>query len=289
MKPIAVTMQYILTPTELKMLQAVLLEILSEVDRICKKNNIKYNIFAGTLLGAVRHKGFIPWDDDIDIAISRNEYIKFRDVCHNDLDKKRFFFQDHTTDPHYPWGYGRIRYKNTEFTRVGQEHLKMQTGIFLDIFPLDTVPNNKLLRGLHCFYCFVLRKLLYAESGIVNGKNAFQRGIYKIMNLIPRRFTFYLLDKLAIKNKDKQTKYVRLLTFPLPKNRIYGMERVWFYELADIQFEGKLFPGTKNWEEFLTYYYGDDFMQLPPVEKRHWHPVSKFSLPKNILKEDINE
>ena len=155
---------YSLSPQELKNLQSVLLEMLLELDRICKKNNIKYCIFAGTMLGAVRHGGFIPWDDDLDVAMLREEYEKFRKACKSDLNKANFFFQDNTTDPHYRWGYGRIRRKNSEFVRVGQEHMKMRTGIFLDIFPLDGVPISTPLRGIHNFCCFLLRKLLYAEA-----------------------------------------------------------------------------------------------------------------------------
>jgi len=272
-------MPYYLSPIELRKLHHVLVEMLEEVDRVCKKNNIKYNISAGTLLGAIRHKGFIPWDDEMDITMTRNEYIRFRDVCKYDLDKERFFFQDHTTDVHYPWGYGRIRYKNTEFVRVGQEHLKMKTGIFMDIVPLDAVPDNKLMRGLHCFYCFVLRKFLYAESGMINGKNVLQRGIYRFMNLVPRKVTFYLLDRLAMRSKNDKSKYVRILTYPLPKRKVYGMNRIWFEEVENLEFENRMFPGTKDWEGFLSYFYGDDFMQLPPIEKRRWHPAVKFRLP----------
>ena len=79
----------------LRKLQMIQLEMLTEVDRICRKCNIQYNIIAGTLLGAIRHKGYIPWDDDADVAFLRPEYEKFRDACKSELDKSRFIFQDH--------------------------------------------------------------------------------------------------------------------------------------------------------------------------------------------------
>jgi len=270
--------EYILSPAELRSLQMVLLEMLLELDRICKKNEIKYCIFAGTMLGAVRHGGFIPWDDDLDVAMLRLEYNKFRVACKRDLDESRFFFQDDTTDPHYRWGYGRIRHKNSEFIRLGQEHMKMRTGIFLDIFPLDSVPNFAPMRGLHNFYCFILRKLLYAEAGRVTGKTAALRTWYSLLNRIPHLWTFQRIHKLTTNHKN--TKLVRHIGFPQPKGRTYGFNREWFENLSDISFEGHTFPGNKDHHSFLTYHYGD-YMQIPPPEKRHRHSVSKFKLPSN--------
>lgn len=247
--------------------------MLEVVDDICKKNGIKYCIHGGTMLGAVRHGGFIPWDDDLDVAMLREEYIKFREACDLDLDKSKYFFQDHTTDPHYRWGYARIRRKDSEFVRVGQEHLKMQTGIFLDVFPLDGTPESPILRAIHCFICFVLRKILYAETGRKTSKTFALRLWYGVLSKIPHQFIFRLQNKLTLKNT--KSKYVRLLSFPTPNNRFM---RKWFEELEDINFEGSMFPGNKDYNSFLINHYGD-YMQIPPPEKRRWHPVSKFRLP----------
>ena len=267
---------YMMTEQELRSLQKVLLEMLIELDRICKLGGIKYCLFAGTLLGAVRHGGFIPWDDDLDVAMLREDYNMFRHVCKTELDESRFFFQDDTTDPHYRWGYGRIRRKGTEFVRLGQEHMKMRTGVFLDIFPMDGVPEFAPLRGLHNLYCFVLRKLLYAEAGRKTGKTAAARLWYDLLNKIPHTWTFKRFYRLTACNK--RSKLVRHLGFPQPKGRRYAFLREWFENLEDYQFEGINFPGIKAFEAFLTYHYGD-YNQIPPPEKRHWHPVSKFALP----------
>ncbi len=125
----------------LERLQAVLLELLIELDRVCRSHGIEYTLSGGTLLGAVRHGGFIPWDDDADIVMLRCEYEKFREACKTDLDASRFYFQDDTTEPEYRRGFGRLRRLHSEFVRCGQEHLKMRTGIFLDIFPRDNIPD----------------------------------------------------------------------------------------------------------------------------------------------------
>ena len=110
-----------LTESVLKQIHNIELEMLIEVDRICRKNNINYTIIGGTLLGAVRNGGFIPWDDDADVAMLRPEYEKFTNVLKKDLDISRFYFQDMRVTDGYRWGYGKIRRRNTLFLRENQE------------------------------------------------------------------------------------------------------------------------------------------------------------------------
>ena len=138
-----------LSKKDLRNLQLIELEMIVEVDRICRKNHIKYTLDGGTMLGAVRHKGFIPWDDDADIVFTRHEYAKFYRACKRDLDTERFFLQEYRTDPFYRWGYAKLRRIGTEFIRAGQEHMKYRTGVCIDLFPVDNVRSEEHTSELH--------------------------------------------------------------------------------------------------------------------------------------------
>ena len=129
-----------ITGDELRRLQLMLLDCIVEIDRVCRANNIRYCIAYGTLLGAIRNKGFIPWDDDADIVMTREEYDKFARVA-DQLNPDICFFQDNDTEATYPWGYGKVRRSGTTYIRAGQEHLKHRTGFMMDIFPMDDLPK----------------------------------------------------------------------------------------------------------------------------------------------------
>lgn len=251
------------------------MEMLVEVDRICRKNNIKYNIIAGTMLGAVRHGGYIPWDDDADIGMVREEYERFRKVCKKELDKTRFYFQDDRNTRDYRWGYGKIRLKNTLFLRENQSHMKFGQEVFIDIFPLDNVPDNAVLKRIHCFKCFIVRKFLWSAVGRVADKSKLKRIVYSIMYKVPKRVVYRCYYRMIGRVNAKQTKMVRVSLFPAPK--AYGLLREWFEDRKEIAFEGKMFYGPRNYDAYLTAKYGD-YKKLPPEDHRKVHPVTKIKL-----------
>ena len=260
----------------LRRLQLIELEMLVEVDRICQKCGIKYNIIAGTLLGSVRHKGFIPWDDDADVALLRPEYEKFRVACEKELDTSRFCFQDHRNTPGYRWGYGKIRRKGTLFLREHQEHMPYDQGVFIDIFPLDNVPDNYFMRLIHNFHCFCIRKILWSEVGRIADKNWFIRKWYSLLSHIPLKNVFSYFECFAKNGNKIKSQYVRILLFPTP-NDTYGYKRCWYEESTYMDFEGKKFLGIKDFAEYLTFKFGN-YMELPPIEARKVHPVSMIKL-----------
>jgi len=267
--------QYILTSQDIKRLHEVELELLVEFDRVCRKHNILYSIDGGTLLGAVRHKGFIPWDDDADVIMNRSAYQKFLEVLDEELDKDRFYFQDMNRTSGYRWGYGKLRRKNTEFIRLNQEHMSYPQGIFLDVFVCDNVPNTYILRCICNFHSYIYRKIFYSEVGKKSTKG-WNKFIYKVLNLIPEhRLKKSYFKYVKFRNK-KYSKWVKCLTFPAC-NRTYGYKRNWYEDTIDIKFENVTLKASKDYDEYLTFLYGN-YMQLPPDNKRKVHPVSKLTL-----------
>ncbi len=267
-----------LTPEQFRKMQLVELDMLVELDRVCRENNIPYRITGGTLLGAVRHKGFIPWDDDADVNMLREDYERFKTIAYK-LNPEICWFQDHDTDPEYRWGYGKLRRTGTKYVRVGQEHLKCKTGIFIDVFPLDNVPNSTIGRILQDWRCFFLRKITYSEVGRLSEKETpLARKVYGLMAKIPVDFVFKRLRAMTKNTKNSDPNDVRVLSFKAAgklytKNSLhdrYGVKKEWLREFRDYEFEGKTLRGPKNYHDYLTYMYGD-YMKLPPPEKREQH------------------
>ena len=189
-----------LTPEQFRKMQLTELDMLVDFDRVCRKNNINYVLFGGSLIGAVRHKGYIPWDDDADIAMLREDYDCFK-KCINELNPEICFFQDHDTDPDYRWGYGKLRRTGTKYVRVGQEHLKCKTGIFVDVFPLDDVPKHLMGQILQDWHCFFLRKILWSEVA-KNNMTGFWRIWFTILSKIPLSIRIAAGERLDLRQKD---------------------------------------------------------------------------------------
>lgn len=270
--------QYHISEEELKQIQSVQQELIREVARICRKCNIHFNMVGGTMLGAIRHKGYIPWDDDADIGFLRTEYEKFRKACKTELNHEKYYMQDLRDTKGYRWGYGKLRRKDTEFIRLDQEFMPFEQGIFIDLMPFDNVPDKGLSKRVHFLRCFLYRKLFWSEVGSRAEKNLWKRAAYKLMRKIPMKLIIKSYQRFIDTCQKEKTQLVRILTFPTPKG-IYGYERRWYTQLSEYPFGNMNLPGARDYDGYLKVKYGN-YMELPPEEKRKTHPVSKLKLPE---------
>lgn len=260
--------EIVLSKEQLKKIHSIEMDILSEVDRICKKYDIKYSLAYGTLLGAVRHKGFIPWDDDVDIWMLREDYVRFSKICATELSEK-FFYQSYDTDPEYYYLYNKIRVNGTVFKESFLANKKIHHGIYIDIFPIDYVPESSILRKLQ--YC----KLLFFRCGLMaKYLNISERkGMKKIAAMIARVvYAFFSLDYLykkavctATQYDDKEGRYIYDFCDLIGVNSLCekeGMEKT-----VEMSFEKYNFSVRSDYKKVLHTEYGD-YMRLPPEDKR---------------------
>lgn len=272
-------MEIHLSAAQLRSLQLVELDMLKEVDRICRENNIAYSLAGGTLLGAVRHKGYIPWDDDADIVLLRPEYERLAKIFNRVTDSEKYYFQDADNTSGYRWGFGKIRRKGTLWLRDGQEHTPVEQGICIDVFPLDRVPDGKVCSKLHNLHCFLIRKILWSEVGRCTASNLLSRTIYGELNRIPLKTVLHHYHKFAIRSNNDKNHLLRVLMWPTPRNLDYEGKIEWYDGYVELEFEGCNFMVMHKYDEYLQLKYGD-YMKLPPENERKTHPISQFQLPQ---------
>lgn len=251
----------------LRELQLRQLEILKVIKEICDNYNIKFSLIGGTALGAIRHGGFIPWDDDLDIGMSREDYTKFKEICKTAL-PDRYFFQDYHTDKEFTQCFAKIRDNETTYIELETEDLEMNKGIFVDIFPFDYIPVNKIeVIKQYVFACFNLL-LARGVPSKKNGKVMYYIG-KGILGMIPNSFKYkiksYCEDKMIQKNSKKVDK-VAFLTSTFEELKKYYPKNL-LNEIIEIEFEEEKIPIFKEYDIYLKIQYGD-YMKLPPEEDR---------------------
>lgn len=245
------------------------LDALIEVRRICEKYNIKYYLVGGTALGAIRHKGFIPWDDDVDVGMPRKDYNKFVEICKEEL-APMYTLQTSENMNKIVFPYTKIRVNDTLYKEEVLQHINMHHGIFIDIFPLDNIPNNNILRGIQKYgmkFTNVIRfsKILIAEK---NNKNFYIKlFISKLYPDLFVRWQYHFFMNLANK---KETVMIGNLVGAYSYEKEAFKKSV-FGEGEKVVFEKEYFTVPKQTKEFLKGIYGPDYNQLPPVEKRLKH------------------
>lgn len=251
-----------LSQDELKKLQGELLEILLEFDRICRKLNLAYYLAYGTLLGAIRHQGFIPWDDDVDVWMLRKDYKMFCRLCTNEMDNSKFFFQNAQNDAYYYWTYGKMRLKNTIYIRTGQEHMKQKNGICIDVIPIDNLNKNVFLGNMSKKICIRCRKLLWAHAGKKMAATAGERAKYWLQAKIPKCLLLSIFHFFSCLEKDDQSAELAIYCLEYRTFR-----RTDFEERIYHPFENYPLPVPEGYENILKQIY-NNYMEYPPLEKR---------------------
>ena len=257
---------------KLRYYQQVELEILKEFRRVCEELGLRYYLTAGTLLGAIRHRGVIPWDDDIDVAMPREDYDRFAREGAAKL-AKTYCYQSYITEPNFPYYFAKVRKRGTVFLEPVLQDIQMKQGIYIDIFPLDQCPDNE--QAAKIFF-----KIVSFLNSVILGKVAttFQCGYQKwyaikawrILQQLSKKETFALREFVR-KLAERYSSGERLCTvgghhgFP---RETYQAD--WFSGSALVEFEGEYFPAPKDWDKLLRNMYGD-YMVLPDEADRQGH------------------
>ena len=256
----------------LRELQLMQLEAMKDIHRVCQKRGIKYYIIAGTLLGSIRHGGFIPWDDDIDIAMMREEYEKFRIIFLEEFDLNNYFLQHYESDVDFRPELMRFCIKNTFSNNVAEMHWNNCKNTYIDIFPLDNVPDDKKLRKKQYVGIMHWKKLISLKLYRINSTDTFislfvKKSLSFILRLIPLRLAHKKQEELMKKYDFKVTECVCSMAskYNFSKQcmnrRIYGKPTL-------VKFEDTEFYAPEMPTKYLEHLYGVNYMDIPSVEKR---------------------
>lgn len=257
----------------LKKLQEVELEILEEFDRICKKHNLTYFAVGGTLIGVVRHEGFIPWDDDIDLGMPRKDYDKFIEICENTKELNDNFYIQSGYDSENNWTcFTKIRKKNTLADEAQVHHINKPKGIFIDIFPYDKIPTNKgLLYKIRNNIVKAINETIFYKWKTKKLSDLRIKPLCLLLSIFSNKTLKRWLNKIATKYNNKDCEYVisYLGAYSLTKETF---KKETFTKTINKKFAGRDIPVPKDYHLYLTQIYGD-YLKLPPEEKRVNHSM----------------
>lgn len=281
--------------SQLRKLQLCQLHVLEEIDRICEENGLVYYLAGGSALGAVRHGGFIPWDDDLDIAMYRYDYEQFQKIIQSQYSEK-YFLQSPQTDPNYPRVIAKIRLNGTVQQEQGLEGTGCHSGICVDVFPIDYVKRSTgpemWLRGKIVRLCFAYQTV---RCGSNNGRHMKAKKAFAwVPALIPASWIDRLMTYVCVKDNQKPRPYSTIFLSG------YGWKRQThrsdtFGSGKMVQFEGRAFRAPADIDAFLRKIYGN-YMVPPPPERRISHNLTRINfgpyaaeLEREVLSEEMTE
>lgn len=249
-------------------MKTILLNILIKVDRICRDNELTYFLGYGTLLGAIRHKGFIPWDDDIDIIMPRSDYNKLITLMKCEKDGLRFLSFE--TDPQYIYSFGKICDISTHLCEIGYKEVP-DMGVYVDVFPIDNQGKSYSASRRQASVLRLLNSLLY--SSVLTHYHRMAKKwyleplkfvLYPVSKLFGTRFWIKSVNNLAQKYNNRSSKYCGVNAGVA---KIYTWEWTYFTKAIEWDFEGYKFLVPQEYDAVLKTTYGD-YLQLPPIEER---------------------
>ena len=273
--------------SELKKIWAIELDLLREFKRVCKKYNLTYYAYAGTLLGAVRHKGFIPWDDDIDVCMPRRDYDLLTKVYADEF-KKPYFMQTPYTDSEYAFSFAKIRNINTCFAAEAFIENPMNQGVFLDVFPLDDSSmdglfdrREKIMDTLKKCSAFMSRNNKYIQNK--HSEYAKTLTIDKQDNIK----LYEQIQSISCQNPNrKDCLAVEVCTIYNSDKNIWP--RSCYSETVELPFCNTTISAPREFDKVLSVMY-KDYMEFPPLEKRGlWHNgvVKDLDRPFDLVREE---
>ena len=258
----------------LKGLHQVQIEMLDEIVRICQKHNLTYFLTGGSALGAVRHKGFIPWDDDIDLCMPRADYEKFIEICKTEL-KDDYYLDNGNTNKEFLQVFTKIRKKNTLFREKDLAHLKEHNEIFVDIFPFDNIKEKGLILKFQVVITRAIIATLLCRVGAKKKEEFKRKYLITIFDNLSTENLQKLYKKVACMYNNKNTEHFTNFSSPYRYDKeIFLKDK--FLPTVDLEFEGKKYKCPKDYDYYLTKLYGD-YMKLPPKDKMVNHSVLEIS------------
>lgn len=248
-------------------LQAVLKEMLGVIDGLCRENDITYFLCGGTMLGAARGKDIIPWDDDIDILMLREDHDRFFEVCKEKLPRE-YFYQTGLTDREFSNIAAKIRKNGTYYPEKRWQKRNFNKGIFIDIFPLDAYPGNKYVGKAVMKLISLIQQFVSLDR--CHSRNPVTVILFSLSRLKPREYWYKKRDKIfafCLKHADKE----KICSYGSHYKNKRILRKEWFSEAVEVEFGGEKRLAPVGFEEYLTYLFGEDYMTPPPPEKRVCH------------------
>ncbi len=261
--------------SKLKKSWAIELDLLNELMRVCQKHHIKMQVSYGTLLGAVRHKGFIPWDDDLDVWLTRDQYNKLLEVAPHEF-KSPYFLQTALNDRQFYLPYARLRNSETTGIIYGQESLDYNNGIYVDVYVIDGFVESRFLFYIQLIFRRITTKCLtlYYQDGSRSGRCGLIRNVLKIFRPFIRwvKFdTWFRLNNRILAFYNKSARRFSIVYEMCWKPYTHWITREELADTISIPFENLMIPAPRRYDEVLRRMYGD-YMTFPPPDQRgKWH------------------